>query len=935
MEWLSSFLGRGGFLPHGYCFAWTPGLLWTLVTADLLIALAYFSIPLTLLRFVHKRGPDAHHWVPWMFSAFIFACGLTHLSDVWTIWKPHYGLAAAAKALTAAVSVFTAVALWRLVPKALAIPTVRELQSAIASLKAEVRQRKTAQESLADAEQSLSVTLASIEAGFIATDDQGRVTRMNEVAEKVTGWPQEEARGRVLWEVFDREDRDAAVASRNPVDVMSDLGVTIDQARHMVCVARGGGGRTPLEVKAAVKRADDGSVRGIAMVFRDMTRINSAEAAQRRLAAIVASSTDAIIGKTLDGRITDWNQAAESMFGYSEAEAIGRPVQMLIPADRETEEMRILADLSAGRTVPPFETLRQAKDGRLLDVSITVSPIRDASGRIIGASKIARDVSHQRRAELAQRESEAQQRRAELAHLRSERLEAENRQIQESSRLKSQFLANMSHELRTPLNAVIGFADLLHSGAVPADSPRHKEFLGHIATSGRHLLQLINDVLDLSKVESGKFEFKPEPVDLARLVKEVCDVMRNALERKRLDLEVDIDPAVGPLFLDGGRLKQALYNYLSNAVKFTPEGGRVAVRARPEGPRHFRLEVRDSGIGIEPADLPRLFVEFQQLDAGLSRQHQGTGLGLALTRRLVEAQGGSVGVESTPGQGSVFHLVLQRDMPAHRPIGARPGDTAAGPLHRRWLLIEDQGHGQAETVQALTLAGFDVDTALTGEQALRRTTATAYDAILLDLVLPDQSGLEVLSHIRQSRGPSRQAPVVTLSMPFGEGEPPAAFVIADVLSKPLKSDEVVLAMDRCHLLDRPEARVMVIDDDPVALDLMRATLQALGVGAAICLIDARRALDELDLHQPDVLILDLMMPGFDGFAVMDALSRMPHWQHLPVFVWTSLLLTDEEHAALARSAKAVLNKGGGELQEVLARLQGWRPPVAMSDRSPL
>lgn len=909
MEWLSSVLGRGGFLPHGYCFAWTPGLLWTLVTADLLIALAYFSIPLTLLRFVHKRGPDAHHWVPWMFSAFIFACGLTHLTDVWMIWQPYYGLAAAAKALTAVVSVFTAAALWRLVPKALAIPTVHELQSAIASLQAEVKQRKTAQESLADAEQSLSVTLASIEAGFIATDDQGRVTRMNEVAEKVTGWPQEEARGRVLWEVFDREDRDVAVASRNPVDVMSDLGVTIDQARHMVCVARGGGGRTPLEVKAAVKRADDGSVRGIAMVFRDMTRINSAEAAQRRLAAIVASSTDAIIGKTLDGRITDWNQAAESMFGYSEAEAIGRPVQMLIPADREMEEMRILADLSAGRTVPPFDTVRQAKDGRLLDVSITVSPIRDASGRIVGASKIARDVSHQRR--------------AELAHLRSERLEAENRQIQESSRLKSQFLANMSHELRTPLNAVIGFADLLHSGTVPADSPRHKEFLGHIGTSGRHLLQLINDVLDLSKVESGKFEFNPVPVDLAGLVREVCDVMRNAADRKRLDLSIDIDPGIGPLVADAGRLKQALYNYLSNAIKFTPEGGRVEVRARPDGVRHFRLEVRDSGIGIEPADLPRLFVEFQQLDAGLSRQHQGTGLGLALTRRLIEAQGGSVGVESVPGEGSVFHLVLPRE-------AARSIST-----HRRWLLIEDQGHCQAETVQALVLAGFDVDTALTGEQALRRTTTTAYDAILLDLVLPDQSGLEVLSHIRKNRGPSRQAPVVTLSMPFGEGEPPAAFVIADVLSKPLRSDEVVLAMDRCHLLDRPEARVMVIDDDPVALDLMRATLQALGVGGAICLTDARRALDELDLHQPDVLILDLMMPGFDGFAVMDALSRMPHWQHLPVFVWTSLLLTDEEHAALARSAKAVLNKGGGELQEVLARLQGWRPPVAMSDRSPL
>jgi PAS domain S-box-containing protein len=934
MDWLSSLLGRSGFLPHGYCFAWTPGLLWTMVTADALIALAYFSIPLTIVHFIRKRGVDSNHWVPWLFSGFIFACGLTHVMDIWTIWRPDYALSAMAKALTAAISVLTAVALWRLVPKALAIPTVRELQAAIVSLQAEVNQRKTAQDSLADAEQSLSVTLASIEAGFIATDGQGRVTRMNAVAERITGWAQGEARDRVLWEVFAREGRDTGLEARNPVEVMLDLGVTIDQARHTVCIARDGT-RTPLEVKSAVRRTDDGSVRGIAMVFRDMTRINSAEAAQRRLAAMVASSNDAIIGSTLDGRITDWNNAAQSMFGYSEAEAIGQPVQMLIPPDLEIEEMRLLADLAAGRTVPAFDTLRQAKDGQLQEVSITISPILDGMGRIVGSSKIARDVSHQRRTEQALRESEAQQRKAEMAHLRAQRLEAENRQIQESSRLKSQFLANMSHELRTPLNAIIGFADLLHTGAVPADSPKHREFLAHIGTSGRHLLQLINDVLDLSKVESGKFEFFPEPVDLSRLVKEVCDVLHTAVNRKRLRLAIDIDPAVSQLVVDPGRLKQALYNYLSNAIKFTPERGDIGVRAFAEGPRHFHLEVHDSGIGIQAADLPRLFVEFQQLDASHSRQHQGTGLGLSLTRRLVEAQGGSVGVRSTPGVGSVFHLVLPRDMTqpnaGERPVGSAP---AAASAHHRWLLIEEPGEDQSERVQGLTQAGFEVDAALTGEQAIRQATGNAYDAISLDLVLPDRGGLEVLSSIRATQGPSRDSPVVTLSMPLDAGPHHASFVIADVLSKPIRGDEVVLAMDRCGLLDRPEAKVMVIDDDPVALDLMRATLHSLGVNA-ICQLDARQALYDMDFHQPDALILDLMMPGFDGFEALDELGRMPDWQHLPVFVWTSMILTDEEHAALARSARAILGKGGGALQDVLERLQGWRPPVAMSERSPL
>jgi signal transduction histidine kinase len=280
----------------------------------------------------------------------------------------------------------------------------------------------------------------------------------------------------------------------------------------------------------------------------------------------------------------------------------------------------------------------------------------------------------------------SQQKLDEQARLNAQRLEAENRQILEANRIKGQFLANMSHELRTPLNAVIGFADLLESGAVDADPARRKAFLGHIGTSGRHLLHLINDVLDLSKVESGRFEFFPEPVSLPALVKEVVDTLSPASQQKHITVETQIDPQLSDLALDPVRLKQVLYNYLSNAIKFTPEHGRVCVRARPEGARQFRLEVEDNGIGIASHDLPRLFTEFQQLDSSSSKQHQGTGLGLALTRGLVQAQGGSVGVRSEPAVGSVFHLVLDRVQTAGtKPGGAeRPAQRAAvtSPLDR-------------------------------------------------------------------------------------------------------------------------------------------------------------------------------------------------------------------------------------------------------------
>jgi signal transduction histidine kinase len=290
------------------------------------------------------------------------------------------------------------------------------------------------------------------------------------------------------------------------------------------------------------------------------------------------------------------------------------------------------------------------------------------------------------------RSLEAQRRVAEAARHQVLQLEAEKRQIQEANRLKSQFLSNMSHELRTPLAAVIGFADLLLTGDVPPDSPNHQVFLGHIGTSGRHLLRLINDLLDLSKVESGKLEFFPESFDLADLVKGINDVLVTEFQLKQLRVTTDIEPALGRLVLDPLRLKQVLYNYLSTAIKFTPAGGLITVRACALGARHFRLQVEDTGVGIAVPDVARLFTAYQQLDAGSTKRHQGSGLGLALTRRLVMAQGGSVGVRSTPGAGSVFHLVLNRVHGTDVARDAEDGERLAASIDAR-LLVTHDGQG--------------------------------------------------------------------------------------------------------------------------------------------------------------------------------------------------------------------------------------------------
>jgi PAS domain S-box-containing protein len=1032
---LLSLLGRNGFLPHGYCFTWSPGLLWSMVAADLLVALAYFSIPISILVFAKVRPDRGFHRVAMLFSAFILACGLTHLMDVWTIWQPDYWAQLVVKAATAALSLATAFAVWRLIPVAARLPSVDALQDAIARLESEIALRRTAQVEAGDAEQDLAMTLASIDAGMIATDAQGNVTRMNAVAERLTGWSNAEAHGRTYWEVLAREDRPTALLDRTVVEVLADRGPAIGTA-HRFCVLSRTGTRTLVEVKGELKRARDGTVDGMLALLQDKTGEDRAEEDRRRLAAIVESSNDAIIGKSLDGRITSWNRAAADLFGYTAAEIVGASVQQLIPADRREEEMDILASIFDGNAVPPFETVRLAKDGRRLDLSVTISPIRDGSGRIVGGSKIARDIGPQRRMLAALRESEArlrfalevarigdwdldlrsgamhrsvrhdhcfgydalqpewsistflehvhpqdrqdvalsyrrgllreqdwrsefrvvwpdgsvhwlrmhgstrydtgdanrmlgivadltEQRSAEEARLRAERLESDNRQIQESNRLKSQFLANMSHELRSPLNAIIGFSDLLCSDTMPVAPEKQRQFIGHIRTSGRHLLQLINDVLDLSKVESGKFEFYPEPVRLAELIGEVRNVLFSLLQRKRLTLDVDVAPAVASVVTDPARLKQALFNYLSNAIKFSAEGGALSVRALPEGAQAFRIEVTDFGVGIAQADLPRLFVEFQQLDDGYTKRHQGTGLGLALTRRLVQAQGGSVGVRSVLGQGSTFHLVL----PMAPGLATGPGDGAAGlpdssgTSAGHVLVIGDHPGDRSRITEALAHGGIRVDVAADASQAVVQARTTVYDGLVVDLTLDARDVLEVLA---QMRGASdTMAPTVLAITLVDKEAGTGGFAVEDVLTKPLQTAEVIHAMTRLGIVRRRGASVVVIDDDPVALDLMRAALGDLGI-QALCFDRGAAALEAMREARPSAIVLDLIMPEMDGFDVLDRLSRDPGMRDTPVFVWSALVLTDSEYDLLATSASAILRKGGGELESMLERLRRWR-----------
>lgn len=354
---------------------------------------------------------------------------------------------------------------------------------------------------------------------------------------------------------------------------------------------------------------------------------HAAPDASGHLAAIISSSDDAIISKSLDGMIITWNGAAERLFGYSPEEAVGRHISLIIPKDRLQEEHYVIGRIRAGLTVDHYETVRQRKDGTFVDISLTVSPIHAADGAIVGASKIARDISGQK----------------ELQRL-----------AEEASRAKDHFLATLSHELRTPLNTVLGYVQMLQKGSLPAD--QQAKALEVISRNARALGRLVDDVLDTSRITTGKMRVDLQACELKNLIDESVASIRPAAESKGIHLETTIEPGL-TTHCDTGRFGQILWNLLSNAVKFTPSAGTVAVTAaRREN--NVSIVVQDSGAGISTNDLPFVFQRFWQGGAG-RHTATGLGLGLALTRHLVEMHGGSVAVTSDgPGRGARFELLL-------------------------------------------------------------------------------------------------------------------------------------------------------------------------------------------------------------------------------------------------------------------------------------
>jgi PAS domain S-box-containing protein len=626
---------------------------------------------------------------------------------------------------------------------------------------------------------------------------------------------------------------------------------------------------------------------------------------ERRLAVTLDSIGDAVIATDTAGRVTRMNPAAVHLTGWPAAEAIGRPL---------TEVFDIRSELTGEVAEAPVErvlregiviglanhTELRARDGSVRPIADSAAPIRGDDGAVRGVVMVFRDQTGERE--------------AEEARLHAARLEGENLRIEEATRLKSEFLASMSHELRTPLNSIIGFTQLVQDGDVGPVNARQVEFMGHVLSSGRHLLKLINDVLDLAKVEAGKMDFEPERIDVRVVCADVAASFHAECTRRALRLGVEAPADLPEALLDPRRLRQVLFNYISNAVKFSPRGAAIVVRASVDPGRRLRLEVEDHGPGIAAEDLGRLFVEFQQLDTEDRDARSGTGLGLALTRRIVEAQGGSVGVDSTPGQGSVFRAILPLDGKTAEPPGAaqKPALATEGPTATAVLLVyEDQGEC-ATLVTALEAAGYHVDVAASGPEAVDLTGTRRYDAVAIEVALAGGSGLDVLRAIRANAHDGR-VPVVVLAA--ADGEALAGWVVDDILPKPVEPSALLDVLRR--LAVQRGAPVLVVEDDDASRALMANALEQLGY-RAVCAPDAEQGLVAAERERPLSVILDLLLPGMDGFAFLERFRLLPDAQDVPVLVWTVKDLSARERRHLLGAARAVIPKEGGSAPIVTA-----------------
>ncbi len=781
----------------------------------------------------------------------------------------------------------------------------------------------------------------------IATDANGVIQIFNVGAERMLGYTAAEVMNKIT--PADISDPLEVIARAKALSVELGTPITPGFEALVFKASRGiediyeltyirkDGSRFPAVVSVTALRDAQDTIIGYLLIGTDNTARQLVEEERKKLdqrlrdqhfytRSLIESNIDAIMTTDPRGIITDVNKQMEALTGCTRDELIGAPFKNYF-TDPNRAEAAINQVLNEGN-VTNYELTARARDGTLTVVSYNATTFHDRDRRLQGVFASARDMTELKRIEQT--------------------LQQKNVELEEASRMKSEFLANMSHELRTPLNAIIGFSEVLRDGLMGEMTEQQRRFIGDIFSSGKHLLSLINDILDLSKVEAGKMTLEIEPVQLSSLFANSLSIIREKAASRRVQIVIDVPADIDSIHADGRKVKQIVYNLLSNAVKFATEGSQVTIhasrvprakvghlsvagvgRAFPLADSEFaeflKISVVDTGIGISPEGLERLFTPFSQIDSSLGRKFEGTGLGLAMVKLLSELHGGAVAVESTVGQGSCFTVWLPfrtwEEIPRTPPNGvaAIPIDAPSGA--RTALVVEDDFKSADLIRVQLEAEGFTVVHAASAETALNLAAQQPLSLITLDIMLPNMDGWEFLSRLKQMPALSH-IPVVIISI---VADPSKGFALgaAAIMQKPISRKELHQSLVTLGLLPLAQGatlKVLVVDDEPKAVELIAVRLMGLAT-TVLRASGGREAIDIARRELPDLIVLDLMMPEVTGFDVVAALHERSDTARIPILVVTAKKVTAQDRSRLKGHVTTIMEKANFDREHFVTEVR--------------
>ena len=789
----------------------------------------------------------------------------------------------------------------------------------------DVTARKRAEEALLKAGALQSAIFNSANFSSIATDEKGVIQIFNVGAERMLGYTAAEVMNKIT--PADISDPQEVIARAKALS--AELGTRITPGFEALVFKASRGiediyeltyirkddSRFPAIVSVTALRDEQGEIIGYLLIGTDNTARKQVEAERMLLdqrvrdqqfytRSLIESNIDALITTDPRGIITDVNKQMEALTGCTRDELIGAPFKDYF-TDPERAEAGIKLVLGESK-VTDYELTARARDGKETVVSYNATTFHDRDRKLQGVFAAARDVTERKRYEQS---------------------------LEQANRAKSVFLANMSHELRTPLNAILGYSEMLHEQAVERQLDEFGADLERISAAGKHLLALISDILDLSKIEAGKMELFLESFDVAELIDEVASTIRPLVEKNSNTLHIKRAPDLGVMHADQIKVRQGLFNLLSNAAKFTQEGKVTldAGRERMDDSEWIVFRVTDTGIGLSPEQIVKLFQDFTQADASTTRKFGGTGLGLALTRRFCQMMGGDVTVHSVPGEGSVFTIKLPAVVREAKPEAAAEaagaviasaegggGDGTESPPPASCVLVIDDDLTQRDLIQRfLSKEGFCVRTAAGGEAGLRLARHLRPVAITLDVMMPDMDGWIVLSALKADAD-LRDIPVIMLTM---VDDPKRGFTLgaADYATKPVDRARLSQILKK-YTCPHPPCPVLLVEDDPATREATRAILEKEGWKVSEA-ENGRVAMECMERERPRLILLDLMIPEMGGFEFASWVRRHPKWRSIPIVVVTAYALSAEERRRLSGYVEKILQKEGDSHEELLHQLR--------------